>query len=117
MSSSQLLVTGLLDYVARCHAEQQVLSYSETGVVQRCTYRDMHRRAQMCALALKKLGVRSVDRVASMNVAYHVRQVPAVLSNPDSRPRSNSLQPWQQCRNPRVKQQSASRVLVSGLYV
>ena len=61
MSSSQLRVTGLLDYAARCHAEQQVMSYSETGVLQRCTYRDMHRRAQLCAIALKYLGVRSVD--------------------------------------------------------
>ena len=60
MSHSQLLVTSLLEYAARCHSDQQVLSYNENGLLQRGTYRDMHKRAQLCASALKAMGVRSV---------------------------------------------------------
>lgn len=67
MTHSQLLVTSLLEYAARCHSDQQVLSYEENGLLQRCTYRDLHKRAQLCASALKAMGVRSV-----MTANWHV---------------------------------------------
>ena len=53
-----LLVTNILDHAAKWHGEQQVVSVSVEGTVEVSSYRQCHERARLCALALKRLGVR-----------------------------------------------------------
>ena len=61
MQDYPLVVTSILDYAARYHAEQEVISRTVEGGTHRYTYADMHKRAQLCSLAFHKLGVRQVD--------------------------------------------------------
>ena len=58
MQDYPLVVTSILDYAAKFHAEQEVITRTVEGEVHRHTYADLHRRSQLCALALCKLGVR-----------------------------------------------------------
>ena len=58
MQDYPLVVTSILDYAAKFHAEQEVITRTVEGQVHRYTYVDMHKRCQLCALALWKLGVR-----------------------------------------------------------
>lgn len=60
MQDSPLVVTRILDYAARFHGEQTVVSWRAEGGTIEVPYRDLHRRARLCSLALKGLGVRSV---------------------------------------------------------
>ncbi|KAA6427017.1 MAG: long-chain fatty acid-- ligase [Trebouxia sp. A1-2] len=58
MQDYPLVVTSILDYAAKYHAEQEVISRTVEGGTHRYTYADMHKRAQLCSLAFHKLGVR-----------------------------------------------------------
>ena len=58
MQDWPLVVNSILDYAAKFHAEQEVITCTVEGPVHRYTYADMHRRSQLCALAMIKLGVR-----------------------------------------------------------
>lgn len=58
MQDWPLVVNSILDYAAKFHGEQEVITCTVEGPVHRCTYADMHRRSQLCALAMKRLGVR-----------------------------------------------------------
>ena len=58
MQQQPLVVTSILDHAAKWHGEQQVVSVSVEGAVEVSTYRQCHERARLCALALKRLGVR-----------------------------------------------------------
>lgn len=58
MQDYPLVVNSLLDYAAKFHGEQEVITRTVEGCLHRCTYADMHRRAQLCSLALAELGVR-----------------------------------------------------------
>lgn len=60
MQDYPLVVTNILDYAAKFHSEQLVITCTAGGSFHRYTYLDMHRRSQQCALALQRLGVRSV---------------------------------------------------------
>lgn len=60
MQDYPLVVTSILDYAAKYHAEQEVISRTVEGGTHRYTYADMHKRAQLCSLAFHKLGVRQV---------------------------------------------------------
>ena len=57
MQDWPLVVNSILDYAAKFHGEQEVITCTVEGPVHRYTYADMHRRSQLCALAMKKLGV------------------------------------------------------------
>ena len=61
MQDYPLVVSSILDYAAKFHAEQEVISRTVEGGTHRYTYADMHKRAQLCSLAFHKLGVRQVD--------------------------------------------------------
>lgn len=63
MQDYPLVVTSILDYAAKYHAEQEVISRTVdgTGGTHRYTYADMHKRAQLCSLAFHKMGVRQVN--------------------------------------------------------
>ena len=57
MQEYPLVVNSILDYAAKFHGEQEVITCTVEGPVHRYTYANMHKRAQLCALALKRLGV------------------------------------------------------------
>ena len=58
MQDYPLVVTSLLDYAEKFHAEQEVITCTVEGGIHRYTYADMHKRAQLCSLALYNLRVR-----------------------------------------------------------
>ena len=84
MQRTPLLVTNILDYAAKWHAEQemvtqtvssqrmmdragpkqrgvyrcQLLLHRWRALVHRYTYKESRQRAQLCALALRELGVK-----------------------------------------------------------
>ena len=58
MQDWPLVVTNILDYAAKWHGEQEVITCTAEGPIHRYTYADMHRRSQLCALALQRLGLR-----------------------------------------------------------
>ena len=58
MQDWPLVVTNILDYAAKFHGEQEVITCTAEGPTHRYTYADMHRRSKLCALALQRLGVR-----------------------------------------------------------
>lgn len=74
MQEQPLVVTSILDYAAKVHGEQEVVSVSVEGAVERSTYRQVAVRAKLAALALKQLGVRRGDRVATLafNTVRHL---------------------------------------------
>jgi len=43
--------------MASTNAAQEVVTLSEEGCIETSTYADLHRRSQLCALALEQLGV------------------------------------------------------------
>lgn len=58
MQDTPLIVNSILDYAAKFHSSQTVVSRTTEGNVVSHTYREMHERAQLCSLALQRLGVR-----------------------------------------------------------
>jgi hypothetical protein len=59
MQAWPLNVTQIIEYAGRFHSEQQVHSLSDIpGEVIRSNYGEVKERAQLCALALRRLGVR-----------------------------------------------------------
>jgi hypothetical protein len=57
MQPYMLVVPHILDHAARWHGEQTVVCRTTEGPVATCTYAELHRRARLCALALRALGV------------------------------------------------------------
>ena len=53
-----LTVNSLLDYAARWHGQQVVVSKNVEGTVVKSTFRDLHTRSQLVAIAIQQLGVR-----------------------------------------------------------
>ena len=66
MMDQALLISGLIRHADRHHAATEIVSKTVEGAVHRYTYRDAHRRARRLANALKRLGVRMHDRVATL---------------------------------------------------
>lgn len=58
MQQHPLVVPSILDHAARWHGEQEVVSVSVEGEVERSTYRQLAERARLAALALRRLGIR-----------------------------------------------------------
>jgi fatty-acyl-CoA synthase len=66
MMDQPLLISGLIRHADRHHASTEIVSKTVEGRVHRYTYRQAHARARKLANALKKLGVRMHDRVATL---------------------------------------------------
>ena len=66
MMDAPLLISGLLQHADRHHAEAEIVSKTVDGSVHRYTYRDAHARARRLANAMKRLGVRPGERIATL---------------------------------------------------
>lgn len=60
MQRYPLIVNSILDYAAKFHGEQVVATWmaEHPGSTHLVTYKELHKRSQLCSLALKSLGVR-----------------------------------------------------------
>src|SRR5258708_37169995 len=66
MRGEALLSSGLLQHADRHHADAEIVSKTVDGSVHRYTYRDAHARARRLANAMKRLGVRPGERIATL---------------------------------------------------
>lgn len=66
MMSQPLLISSLIRHADRYYSNVEVVSRRVEGDIHRYTYRDCHRRARQLANALKTLGVKMGDRVATL---------------------------------------------------
>jgi fatty-acyl-CoA synthase len=67
MMDVPLLISDLIRHADRHHGATEIVSKTvEDGAIHRYTYREAHARARRLANALKKLGVKPEDRVATL---------------------------------------------------
>jgi len=67
MMDAPLLISDLIRHADRHHGATEIVSKTvEDGAIHRYTYREAHARARRLANALKKLGVKMHDRVATL---------------------------------------------------
>jgi len=66
MQHQSLLVSSLLEHACRNHPQQEIVSRTAEGPIQRSTYASIGRRARRMANALAALGVRQGERVATL---------------------------------------------------
>ena len=72
MTALPLSVNSLIPRAAQLFADQEVVSRLPDRTLRRHTYRDLIRRAQALAHALRGLGVRAGERVATLCWNHHV---------------------------------------------
>lgn len=58
MQNHPLTVSSVLEYAARWHPEQEIISKTTEGPIVVSTYADLSQRAKLCAVALQRLGIR-----------------------------------------------------------
>ncbi len=66
MQDVPLLVSSLIEYAEKFHAEQEIVTRTLQGPIHRYTYADAGRRARQLAQALLALGVKEGDRVGTL---------------------------------------------------
>jgi 3-(methylthio)propionyl---CoA ligase len=66
MMDMPLLISGLIRHADRHHGATEIVSKTVEGGIHRYTYRDAHARARRLANALRNLGIKPNDRVATM---------------------------------------------------
>ena len=66
MMDMPLLISGLIQYAADYHGETEVVAREIEGDIHRYSYAAAHPRIKRMALALKRLGLRSGDRVGTL---------------------------------------------------
>ena len=66
MMDRPMMISGILDYAAEIRGDQEVISARVEGDRHRTTYAEVARRAAQLAHALKALGIRQSDRVATL---------------------------------------------------
>jgi fatty-acyl-CoA synthase len=74
MQDWPLLVSKVLDHAATYHGDQEIVSRTTEGPIERCTYKDLHSRARQVAKRLEALGIEKGQVVATMawNNARHM---------------------------------------------
>ncbi len=74
MQDWPLLVSTVIDHAARFHGDREIVTRSIEGPIVRTTYKQVHLRARKAAQALRRLGVKEGDVVATMawNTARHL---------------------------------------------
>lgn len=58
MQNHPLTVSSVLEYAARWHPDQEIISKTVEGPIVVSTYADLSQRAKLCAVALQRLGIR-----------------------------------------------------------
>src|SRR6202171_648130 len=66
MMEMPLLVSDLIRHADRHHGDTQIVSRRIEGDLHRYTYREAHTRSRRAANALRKLGLKPADRVATL---------------------------------------------------
>lgn len=66
MQDRPLLISTLIEHAARYHPEVEIVSRTCEGEIVRGNYRDLHKRVARLANALKRLGIKPGDRVATL---------------------------------------------------
>jgi fatty-acyl-CoA synthase len=66
MQHRELLISSILDHAARYHGDGEVISVRDDNSVDRTTYAAISKRARKLATALRGLGVKPGDRVATL---------------------------------------------------
>jgi len=66
MQDTPLLLSGILDYAAQFHGQQEIVSRTLDGGIHRYTFKDCEARTKQLANALTKLGVKKGDRVGTL---------------------------------------------------
>ncbi len=66
MMQRPLLISSLIEFAAANHGDTEIVSRRVEGDIHRYNYRDANRRAKQLANALKHLGVKVGDRVATL---------------------------------------------------
>lgn len=74
MQDRPLLISSLIEHAALYHPDVEIVSRTCEGVTVRSNYRELRKRVAQLANALKKLGVKPGDRVATLawNTHRHV---------------------------------------------
>lgn len=74
MQDRPLLISSLITHAARYHPEVEIVSRTCEGAVVRSNWRDLSKRVAKLANALRRLGIKPGDRVASLawNTHRHV---------------------------------------------
>jgi fatty-acyl-CoA synthase len=81
MQDWPLTVDRILDHAANWHAEREIVSRSVEGPIVRTTYGELRVRAKKLSSALKGLGVKRGDRVATLawNTGRHIEAWYAIM--------------------------------------
>ncbi len=66
MMNQPLLISSLLEHADKYHHDAEIVTRTVEGPTHRTTYRDLHRRARQAARALRGLGMKAGDRVATL---------------------------------------------------
>ena len=81
MQDGQLTVDKILNHAAQWHANREVVTRSVEGPIVRTTYSQIHDRAKRLSNALKDLGIKKGDRVATLawNSGRHMEAWYAIM--------------------------------------
>src|SRR5579859_5450715 len=81
MQDWPLTVDKILDHAKNWHGDREIVSRSVEGPIVRSTYAEVHRRAKQLSNALKGLGVKPGDRVATLawNTGRHIEAWYAIM--------------------------------------
>ncbi|MBV9287327.1 MAG: long-chain-fatty-acid--CoA ligase [Hyphomicrobiales bacterium] len=81
MQDWPLTLDKVIDHAATRHGQREVVSRSVDGPIVRTTYAEIHRRAKRLSNALKGLGVKPGDRVATLawNSGRHIEAWYAIM--------------------------------------
>ncbi|WP_420561158.1 3-(methylthio)propionyl-CoA ligase [Tepidicaulis sp.] len=66
MQDWPLTVDRIIDHANRFHGDREIITRTVEGPIHRCTYKDIHLRARKLSQALKKLGGKKGDVIATM---------------------------------------------------
>src|SRR3984957_12864355 len=100
MQDWPLTLDKILDHAAQWHGSREIVSRSVEGPIVRTTYAEIRRRAKRLSNALKGLGVKPGDRVATLawNSGRHMEAWYAIMgTGPVCPPLNPRLFPDQLC--------------------